>query len=346
MKIIRIGMLGSGFVANFYMQGLKNVNGQEVVINCASSISEAKEFASKWDIPEYTDDMSKAIERDDIDLYFIALPNELHKKVAVNLAEYGRNQVCTKPLGRTEKEAKEMLNAVEKAGVFHGYAETEVFAPAVVKAKEIIGMGGLGKVIWVRSREGHGGPHSLHFWNKELTGGGALMDLGGHCVEASRYFFGKDDPITDVFAWGDLIVHKDKTKAEDNALMIMRFASGGVAHIELTWCSRGGLDLRNEIHGTEGSIFTDVTRSTPITTFTTKGTGYVVEKADADKGWVFPLPEEAFVYGYQAECQHFVECLREGKPARENYYDGLEVAKVIDAGYKSMREGKWVKISG
>jgi len=347
MKIIRIGMLGSGFVANFYMEGFKNVNGQEVVINFShpdDKINSAEGFAKKWNIPEYTNNLSEAIERDDIDLYFIALPNEVHKEIALKLADYGRNQVCTKPLGRNEEEAKAMVDAVEKAGVFHGYAETEVFAPAVVKAKGIIDMGGLGRVIWVRSREGHGGPHAPHFWDADLTGGGALMDLGGHCVEAARYFFGKDDPITEVFAWGDLIIHKDKTKAEDNAIMIMRFASGGVAHIELTWCSRGGLDLRNEIHGTEGSIFTDVTRATPITTFTTKGTGYVIEKADTDRGWVFPLPEEAFVYGYQAECQHFVECVREGKSPRENYYDGLEVAKVIDAGYKSMKEKRWVKV--
>jgi predicted dehydrogenase len=127
--------------------------------------------------------------------------------------------------------------------------------------------------------------------------------------------------------------------------MMMRFASGGVAHVEISWCARGGLDLRNEIHGTEGSIFTDVTRATPLDVFTTQGTGYVVEKADADSGWVKPLPEEAFVYGYQAECKHFVECVQNGTPARENYLDGLIVARIMDAGYKSMREKKWVEVN-
>ena len=115
MKIIRIGMLGSGFVANFYMEGLKNVNGQEVVINCDRSPERAESFAQKWNIPEHTDDVIKALERDDIDLYFIALPNEVHKEMAVKLAEYGKNQVCTKPLGRNEEEAKAMVEAVEKS---------------------------------------------------------------------------------------------------------------------------------------------------------------------------------------------------------------------------------------
>ena len=63
----------------------------------------------------------------------------------------------------------------------------------------------------------------------------------------------------------------------------------------------------------EGSIFTDVTRGTPIRAFTTQSAGYVVEKADIDFGWTRPLPEEAFAYGYQAEMRHFVECVREDK---------------------------------
>lgn len=72
----------------------------------------------------------------------------------------------------------------------------------------------------------------------------------------------------------------------------------------------GGLDLRNEICGTQGSIFTDVTRSTPIRAFTLFSSGYVVEKAETEKGWITLLPEEAFAYGYQAEMKHFVECIR------------------------------------
>ena len=95
-----------------------------------------------------------------------------------------------------------MLDAAARSKAIHGYAETEVFAPCVVKAREIIDQGALGKVLWVRSRESHGGPHSPHFWDVEKTGGGAMNDLGCHCIAAARYFFGKDDSITEVMAWG------------------------------------------------------------------------------------------------------------------------------------------------
>jgi predicted dehydrogenase len=263
---------------------------------------------------------------------------------ALTLAANRRNQVCTKPLARNGAEAKTMLDAVRKSGVLHGYAETEVFAPAVVKAREMIESGGIGRVVWVRSRESHSGPHSAHFWDISKTGGGAMHDMGCHCVEAARYLFGKDDPILELMAWGDTLVHHDRTRGEDNALLVLRFASRGIAHCELSWSTLGGLDLRNEVHGTDGSIFTDVTRQTPIASFTRKTAGYVVEKADLDYGWTRPLPEEAFAYGYQAEMKHFVECVREGKTPRETYEDGYIVNRILDAGYESMRSRTWVKV--
>lgn len=339
---VRLGFLGAGFVAEFYMQGLKEVPNQEVSIVFSGTKEHAREFAARWRIPDSTANMDEVIDSADVDLAIIALPNYLHKDVALRLAKAGKNMVCTKPLARNKQEAKEMLEAVSQAGVFNGYAETEVFSPAVVKARDVIVKGGIGKPFWVRSREAHAGPHSPHFWDPELSGGGALMDMGCHCIEAARYFFGKDNRPVEAFAWGDTLVHK--CEAEDNALLIVRFADGSLAQAEVSWSSHGGLDLRNEIYGTKGAIFTDVTRSTPIQVFTLTSSGYVVEKAEAEKGWVRPLPEEAFAYGYQAELKHFVECIRDGKQPRENFEDGYVVNAVLDAGYRSMKTGRWEKI--
>ena len=343
MKTVSIAILGSGFVADFYMQGLSNVNGQQVVANYSRSANRAKAFAKRWDIPASSTDLEALIARDDVDLFLIALPNEEHLPVSKALSKARRNQVCTKPLGRNRKEAKTMLDAALRSGAMHGYAETEVFAPAVVRAKEAVDQGGVGRVLWVRSRESHCGPHSPHFWDVEKTGGGAMSDLGCHCIEAARYFFGKDDPVVEVMAWGATLVHGKKTEGEDNALLVLEFQSGGIAHCELSWTTQGGLDLRNEIHGSKGSVFTDVTRGTPIRAFVSESSGYVIEKADIDFGWTQPLPEEAFTYGYQAEMRHFVECVRDGVEPRETYHDGFAVNAILDAGYESMKKRKWVR---
>lgn len=344
MNNVRIAMLGSGFVAEFYMQGLANVNNQQVVINYSRTAKRAKELAARWNIPESSTRLEDVISRTDIDLFIIALPNEEHLPVSLALSKARRHQVCTKPLARNRVEAKKMFEAARRSGCIHGYAETEVFAPAVVKARETIERGGIGRVLWVRSRESHSGPHSPHFWDVEKTGGGAMNDLACHCVEAARYFFGKENPIVEVMAWGDRLVHHKKTKGEDNALLVLKFASGGIGHCELSWTCKGGLDLRNEIHGDEGSIFTDVTRGTPITSFTSQPSGYVIEKADIDFGWTRALPEEAFAYGYQAEMRHFVECVAKGETPRETYEDGYIVNCILDAGYQSMHGKKWVRV--
>lgn len=341
--MIKIGLLGSGFVSNFYMTGLRDVPNQKVAIVYSHTAEHAKTFAEKWKIPEWTTDMTKVTEKTDIDLVIIALPNFVHKEAALLAAKSGKNVVCTKPLARNAEEAKTMLDAVKKAGVLHGYAETEVFSPAVMKAKDVIERGGIGDVFWVRSREAHFGPHSDWFWNPKLSGGGAMLDMGCHCVAASRYFIGKDVKPVEALAWGDTLVHP--VQCEDNALLMIRFEGKQLGQAEISWSSRGGLDLRNEVYGTKGAIFTDVTRGTPITVFTLESTGYVVEKAEMDKGWVIPCVDEARTYGYHEEMRHFVECVQKGVMPRENFEDGYISNAIIDAGYKSLQTRKWEKIT-
>lgn len=342
--MVNIGLLGSGFVATFYMQGLAEVPNQRVVAVYGRDAARTATFAERWGIPESATDMAAVAGRQDIDLVLIALPNRIHLEAARMAAQHHKHVVCTKPLGRNAHEARQMLEAVQRAGVLHGYAETEVFSPAVIRAKHLIDEGAIGRVLTVRSREAHAGPHAPHFWDAEEAGGGALLDMGCHTIEAARYFIGKDVKPVEVLAWGDTLMHTDKTTAEDNAVVLLRFENGALGQSELSWTARGSLDLRNEVFGSEGSIFTDVTRSTPINAFV-RGTGsYLLEKAESNSGWVFPLPDEARVYGYHEEMKHFVECVTRGEPPRETFADGVAVNVIIDAAYQSMREHRWTPV--
>jgi predicted dehydrogenase len=339
--VVKIGMIGAGFVATFYMQGLDEVPNQEVRVVCSTDPQRARQFAERWSIPEHTADVDAVLARDDIDLVVLAAPNHAHRDLAVKVARAGKNVVCTKPLARNAAEATEMLQAVRTAGVLHGFAETEVFAPAVMRARALIEDGAIGDVLTVRSREAHGGPHAPHFWDQDLSGGGALMDMGSHTIEAARYFVGKDVPPVEVMAWGDRLVHRGRTTAEDNAVALLRFAGGQLGHMELSWTARGGLDLRNEIYGTAGAIFTDVTRGTPIRAFALGKTGYLIEKADLETGWVVPVPDEARVYGYHEEMKHFVQCVAQNRMPRETFEDGYVVNCIVDAMYRSMGSRHW-----
>lgn len=341
---VRIALLGSGFVSELYMAGLDEVRGHDVVVNYSRTAERARAFGRRWQIPNQTTGLAEAVRRDDVDLVVIGLPNVQHVEATRLAAEAGKHVVCTKPLGRNAAEAKEMLDLVERAGVLHGYAETEVFSPAVMRVRQMIDDGAIGRIFTIRSREAHSGPHAAHFWDEQLTGGGALMDMGCHMFEAFRYFLGKDDKPVEVIAWGDRLVHHDRTTAEDNAIAMVRFQSGAMGVAETSWAALGGMDLRNEVYGDKGAAYTDVTRGTPIRAFTLGSAGYLMEKASADTGWVFPQPDEARVYGFHEEMRHFVECIAKGEMPRETYRDGYAVNVMMDAAYRSMKSKRWEPI--
>src|SRR5215210_7106549 len=200
---VRIALLGSGFVAELYMLGLDEVRGHEVVVNYSRTAERARAFGARWRIPNQATDLAEAVGRDDVDLVVIGLPNVQHVEATRLACRARKHVVCTKPLGRNAAEAREMVDLVEGAGVLHGYAETEVFSPAVMRVRRMIDDGAIGRIFTIRSREAHSGPHADHFWDEQLTGGGALMDMGCHMFEAFRYFLGKEDRPVEVVAWGD-----------------------------------------------------------------------------------------------------------------------------------------------
>ncbi len=342
--MVNIGLLGSGFVADFYMDGLRDVPGAKVVANYSRSEKRAQEFGQRHNIPRQYTTMDALCADPEVQLVVIGLPNHLHLDAARVAAAAKKAMVCTKPLARNGSEAAEMVRLAKSAGVMHGYAETEVFSPDVMRAHAMIQSGAVGDLLTIRAREAHSGPHAPHFWNAEVAGGGALLDMGCHTIEAARYLFGKEHPIKDVFAWGATLVHKDKTSGEDNAVLLLRLDDGRTSLTEASWTAKGGMELRNEIYGTRGRIVTD-TSSTRVRAFIEESAGYLMEKADAETGWVFPIPDEARVYGYHEEMRHFVECFTRKTTPRETFIDGYVVNCVVDAAYASMKSGHWEPVN-
>ena len=142
--------------------------------------------------------------------------------------------------------------------------------------------GEIGKVLWTKSREAHPGPHSDWFWDKEKSGGGAIIDLGCHCVEIGRNFIGKNIKPIEVMCWADTQVHP--IDAEDHAIGLVKYANGAIGQFEVSWTFRGGMDLRDEVMGTEGTIWINSFLRTGFEMFTTGkgGESYVAEKAEVE----------------------------------------------------------------
>ncbi len=347
MKKVNVGVLGYGFVQSlFHVPCYREVPEANVVAVGGRRKEGVKEFADSHGIKKvyFGDDFIEKLCADpEVEVVDIGLPNFLHEKAATIAADNGKHVICEKPLARNLDEAKAMLKAVEKAGVIHCYAENQVFVPHIVRAKELIDKGAIGDVFWIRSREAHFGPHSPWFWNPELAGGGVLMDMGCHSVEVARYFIGKK-PL-EAYAWGATLVHK--TKAEDNSLALVKYEGERLGQSENSWAAHGGLDLRYEVYGSDGAFFIDPTRETGIKAFTVapeEKVGYIIEKAEVKKGWMYPVWREHEVYGYLFELQHFISCILKDEKPRETFRDGYIVNCILDACYKSMKTGKWEPI--
>ena len=256
-----VGMLGAGFIAEGYVEALEDVRHAELVAVFSRDQDRAVRLAGRWSPNAATfGTMAALCANPRVDIVIIALPNEVHLDAVRAAAEAGKAVICTKPLARTANEAAEILRIVRDAGVWHGYAESSVFSPNVAKAHQIVAAGSIGRLTTMRAREAHSGPHAPHFWDAETAGGGAFLDMGCHTVESAREFFGKDDRVTEVLAWGATLVHGDKTSGEDTAIALLQFASGRLATLEASWAEKGGMQLRHEFVGDAGRLVTDFGR--------------------------------------------------------------------------------------
>ena len=336
-----VTLLGAGLIGTFYTMALHGGRGRDRVGTvCAQTEDEARAFAQKWDIPRWTADMKKAVEDPATDVVVVGVPNNLHKDAVLLAARAGKPVLCTKPLGRTAAEAMPMLEAVEKAGIFAGYLEDLVYTPKTLKALAAVRAGALGRVLWVRSRETHPGPHSAWFWDKAAAGGGAIVDMGCHCIEIIRSFIGKDVRPVEVLATADTLVHP--IDAEDSAVGLIRFESQALGQFEVSWTFRGGMDLRDEVAGSEGTIRLDHFLRTGFEMFTAVGQGgYVAEKAEGDKGWLFPVGDEVHALGYVHMFRDMFDALDEGRVPAETFTDGYIVNAIIDGCYASTVSKRW-----
>ena len=337
----RVTMLGTGLIGLFYTMTLHGKRGRDRVHVVYSRTRErAEEFASEWGIPTSTTDLEQAIAHPETDVVVVGLPNDLHEQAIELAAEQGKAVLCTKPLARNAAEAKRILDTVEGARVFSGYLEDLVYTPKTLKAAAAIEAGQIGKVTWARSRETHPGPHSAWFWDAEKAGGGAIVDLGCHCIEIIRTFVGKDNRPLEVVCWADTLVHP--IEAEDNAIALIRFESGAIGQFEVSWTFRGGMDLRDEVAGTEGTAWTNHFLRTGFEMFASgEGGGYVAEKAETASGWIFPVGDEVVELGYVDMFGDMLDALDGGRAPRETLYDGYVVNAVMDACYRSARNRRW-----
>jgi predicted dehydrogenase len=338
---MNIAMLGSGFIGRFYADSLQGYRSKDKIVSIYSRREEsAQKFATDYKVAFATTNLEEAINRPEVQIVCISLPNNLHEQAVMLCCKHKKAVMTTKPLGRNAEEAKRMLEAVEAAGIFNGYLEDLVYTPKFIKANESVKNGALGRILWAKSRETHPGPHSDWFWDIEQAGGGCILDLGCHCVEIARSYIGKDIRPVEVMCWADTQVKP--IDAEDHAIGLVKYENGAIGQFEVSWTFRGGLDLRDEVMGTEGTIWINSFLRTGFDMFTTgKGADYVAEKAESNSGWLFPVGDELNELGYNHMFTDMFNAYESGTSPKETFYDGYVVNAILDAAYRSAKTKLW-----
>ena len=208
LPVLRIGFIGSGFIANFHLQALLGVRNVSVTGVYSPRAERREPFARKvrdLDLGPCVayPSIEAMLTSGEVDAVWLLSVNharldvmrEIHRVVKSGHTAV-RAVACEKPLARTLAEAREMLRLVEDCGLLHGYLENQLFSTAVQRGRDIIwrrGAPNAGRPYLARAAEEHSGPHEPWFWMGEKQGGGVLSDMMCHSVEVARYLLTAPD---------------------------------------------------------------------------------------------------------------------------------------------------------
>jgi predicted dehydrogenase len=389
-KFLGIGIIGGGFIARFHIRSWVGVRDADILGIFDPDTKRAEEAAALvrrlhvGNARTYKS-VTDMIADPAIDALWIGAPNYTRLDVMEEIAHAvikGKGELigvtCEKPLGRNVKEARKMLDLAKKAHLLDGYLENQVFAPAVVRGKDIVWARGAaiaGPPFLARAAEEHSGPHMPWFWEGALQGGGVLNDMMCHSVEEARFMLTPPgaprnvlSPVsvtayTNCLKWQEphyaSILAKNsggKTDyinrpAEDFARSLVEYKDqkGKIVIVETTtsWCYIGaGLRLTMELLGPEYSLAINTLDSGLKIFFSRNVIGKagedLVEKQNAEIGLMPVVANEETEYGYIAENRHMVQSFLRGRRPEENFADGLNVTELLMTAYMSAEKGKTI----
>jgi predicted dehydrogenase len=345
MPPTRIAILGAGFISEIHVESYQRfVPEAEVVAVYSRTAARAEAFAAKHRIARWFTSVDALIAESDCEVVDICLPNVLHHDATLAAARAGKHVIIEKPFCMTLEEADEMIAVCRQEGRLLMYAEELCFAPKYERVRQLVREGAVGDVYMLKQLEKHSGPHSDWFYDVDQSGGGVLMDMGCHAFAWFRWMLGGAPTVKTVWATLDTVLHKGRTRGEDNAVSVVEFEGGVIGLAEDSWARHGGMDDRIEVYGKGGYVEADLFRGNAALTYSEKGYGYALEKATTTQGWTFTMFEEAFNQGYPQELGHFVRCVREGTTPLVTGEDGRAVLEMLYAAYASARTGQKVAL--
>ncbi len=384
-KVLNVAVLGTGFMGRAHANAYKQVSQffdtgylpvLKVCYGRPENAESLKAFASRWGFEDFETDWQRIIERDDIDLIDVCLPNYLHHEIVLAAAAAGKMIACEKPLAMSLAEAKEMADAVARAGVgslvWYNYRRV----PAIALAKQLIDEDRIGKPFHYRatynqdytiSSDVPQGGRGLWRLDSKIAGSGVTGDLLAHSIDTAEWLNG---PIRKLVAKTETFikerVHQDTGKSEDvkiddACMFLAEFDNGSIGTFESTRYARGRKNFKTfELNGENGALYFDLEdphileffrHSDPKTGQKCEDhlTGWQrihvsnAEHPYMDKWWV-PGTTIGYEHTFTHTLADFLAGLETGIPAQPDIQSGLRTQKVCDAILQSAEQECWIEI--
>ena len=376
-KKLNVGVIGCGFMGRVHSNAYRKV-GQffdlehEPVLKviCDNNEKKVKEFAANWGWESVETNWRKMVERDDVDLVDICVPNNLHYEIVMAAAQAGKIIACEKPLAMNVDEAREMTDAVEKSGepnmVWFNYRRV----PAIALAKIIVDEGRIGRVFHYRAKYLQDytinpnvpqGGDSLWRLDARVSGSGVTGDLLAHSIDLAMWLVG---PISSVSAMTETFIKERKMQDEPDKVMpvtiddacafLARFENGALATFESTRYARGRKNQSTfEINGEKGSVAFDLENAHELDYFNYGDDGLLrgwrkIQAWDSDhpymKHWWVPGCGIGYEHFHINTLADFISGIEKGEKTCPDFRDALATQIVCEKVLSSARNQRWETI--
>ena len=376
-KTLNIGLVGYGFMGRTHSNAYRKVNQffeleHRPVMKalCGRKEEAVRAFADNWGWESCETDWRALVERDDIDVIDICSPNNTHHDIAIAAARAGKMVLCEKPLAMNGDEGREMVAAVEQAGVPNMVGFNYRRMPAIAFARQLVGEDRVGRVFhyratylqdWTISPDVPQGGATLWRLDIDAAGSGVTGDLLAHSIDTAIWLNG---PIESVTAMTETFIKERELQdrpgevrpvgIDDACAFLVRFANGSMGTFESTRYARGRKNYNTfEINGERGSLHFNLEDAHRLDYFEHGEDSHVdgwrsVLVTDSDHPYMDKWWVPGCVIGYEHTFIHcladFLAGLESGEAVQPDFRGALDTQLVCDAVLESARTGQWVEI--
>jgi predicted dehydrogenase len=324
---MKIGIIGCGLIGLKRAQAARKL-GLKLVSACDLDRSRVQALCSEYGgrvVDNFEDVLASGA-----DLVVVAVTHDQLSKVALETVKAGKHLLLEKPGARTASALELVMEEAANRNLAVKVGYNHRFHPSLVKARELVDLGAIGKLLYIRGRYGHGGrPGYEKEWRmrKEISGGGELLDQGSHLIDLSLWFLGNFSAIQ-----AQLPTYFWQAEVEDNAFLLLTTSKGQCAMLHATWTEWKNM-FSFEIVGSQGKLSIDGL-----------GGSYGTEQLAYYKMLPEMGPPETFIWQYpfqdqswEKEMEELVKAVSEGRQPMGGILEAVEVLKLIDQIYEQNR---------